>query len=329
MSRRRGFTLVELLVVAGIFAMLFGLVLSGSRPSTNNQVRQAAQSLASVLLAAQSRALGNPAGAGVMLDPAGSFLPGTAVATVSAADMLPMITGICTGTTFPPSNLSDTFATVGIQPDNADPADLANGYKIRFQQRDVAGVQSLSPWMAYATGTVSFRVGNGQTGGTNGNTIWPRPLAGGVFSVWVARYPNKAESLYEMPKGAAIDLRYSGVGDGGMFGAAWSQLDGKGAIALVFDSLGEVDVLMQQVLGAAASRPQQPLVPVSPLYLLVASRTDIEDDRALATARSLWVVVHPQTGRVSVSSNVPQSSVNATTLRAARAGARQGLAIGK
>jgi hypothetical protein len=68
---------------------------------------------------------------------------------------------------------------------------------------------------------------------------------------------------------------------------------------------------------------------VSPIYLLVASRDEVTAGTALGTDRSAWVVVHPQTGRISVSSNVPQSATDATALRAARARAREGIAIGK
>ena len=64
LHRRTGFTLVELLVVASIFAMLFGMIALGARPNTRGNVRLAAQQLASVLLATQTRALGSTAGAG-------------------------------------------------------------------------------------------------------------------------------------------------------------------------------------------------------------------------------------------------------------------------
>ena len=146
----------------------------------------------------------------------------------------------------------------------------------------------------------------------------------------IARYPNEGETLYELPKAAAIDLRYSGMGDGGTFNATWSNLSGKGAVAVGFDAVGEVDVAMQQVLSAAAARTVQPFVPTQPIYFLVAARADVEAGvNTLASSTSLWVAVHPQTGRVSVSSNVPQSGTDATALRAARADARAGLAIGK
>ena len=305
-------------MVAGIFALLFGMLLTGGRGGSRGSVRQAAQSIASVLLAAQSRALGNPAGGGVILDPAGPLLPGVGVTAVAAADVLPLITGSCTSG-MPPSP-GATSATVSIQPDNADPSDLASGYKIRFQQRDAVGVQPPSAWMRFAAGTVSFRGDNGQTGA---NTTWPQPVPGGSLSVWVARYPNVGGTLYSLPRQAAIDLRYSGVGDGGTFNPTWSSLSNKGAIAIAFDSVGELDCLMQM------SQAAQPLLPTAPLYLLVADRTDVEADSALATDRSVWVVVQPQTGRVSVSSNVPQASLSPTTLRAAREKARLGIPVGR
>jgi hypothetical protein len=244
------------------------------------------------------------------------------VYTVSAADMLPLITGSCTSG-MPPSNMGASSASVSIEPDNADAADLARGYKIRFQERDARGVQPPTAWMSFASNVVGFRTGNGQ-GPQNVN--WPKPVAGGGFSVFIARYPNEAATAYELPKQVAIDLRYSGVGDGTTFDTAWSNLSGKGAIAITFDSVGEIDALMQNVLGTPAVQPTHP---VSPIYLLVASRDEVTANTALATDRSAWVVVHPQTGRVSVSSNVPQSATDATALRAARARAREGIAIGK
>ena len=315
MTRRAAFTLIELLIVAAIFGMLFGMVLAISRPSNVGQVRQAAQSIAGVLLQVQSRALGNPSGAGVILVPA----TGGAAAALAAADMRPLISGVCSSG-MPPADLSVTSAAVSISPTNADATDLADGYKIRFEERPG---QPPTAWMAFASSVVSFRAGSGQT---LQNTIWPKPLAGGMLDVTIARYPGQGEKLLDLPRNTAIDLRYSGTGDDPA--TTWGGLAAKGAIALTFDAVGGVDALMQQVL-TPASRTVQPSHPTSPVYLLVAKGDDVVADKALASETAFWVVVHPQTGRVSVASNVPQTAKDATALWAARAKARALVAIGK
>jgi type II secretory pathway pseudopilin PulG len=312
MTRRAAFTLVELLVVAGIFASLFGLVLAGVRPSAAGEVRRTAQSIVSVILATQGRALGNPAGAGLILDPAG--------AEVSAADMLPLITGTCTSG-MPPADRSLPTASVTISPSNADPGELANGYRIQFG-RSAPG-QAAAPWMGFSGGsTVSLRTANGQTGQ---NTIWPEPGPGGL-PVLIARYPAKGEMLVDLPKTVAVDLGNSGIGDGAGFDATWSNLSNKGPIGMTFDGVGGVDAVMQQLLGVGTATVTHPL---SPVYLLVAPQKEVEAGTALASEQALWVVIHPQTGRVSVSSNVPQTGTDATALRAARAKARAQAVIGK
>lgn len=323
---RRGFTLVELLVVAGIFAMLFAMVLNGARPSASGQVRQAAQQIASVLLSVQSKALGNPAGAGVVFEPSTTASGSASVTTVSAAATLPWIVGSGSLTV-----LTATTARITVTPDNADQADVAHGYKVQFFESAPAA-QPATAWFAFTavtsgtSGTASFRADAGQTAA---NTIWPQPVAGGALESRIARYPGVAEALYQLPKGVAVDLRYSGVGDDPA--TVWGGLAGKGAIGLTFDSIGGVDVLMQQVLAAATDRiaGREPVHPVSPVYLLVATQADVDADTALASERSMWVAVHPQTGRVSVAANVAQTAKDATALRAARAKARAQTMIGK
>jgi len=49
----------------------------------------------------------------------------------------------------------------------------------------------------------------------------------------------------------------------------------------------------------------------------------------LSRSDAVWVAMHPQTGRVTVSSNVPQTGTGASALRNARANARAGLGVGK
>jgi prepilin-type N-terminal cleavage/methylation domain-containing protein len=324
MNRRAGFTLVELLVVAGIFAMLFGMVLNGARPGTTGQVKQAAQQLASVLLATQSKAIGNPLGAAVIIrsgTPSAVDLQGKEdqlSTTIVNGNMLPFIEGEIQM----PDTPAAIFVTGTITPTNAAPGEAKHGYKIQFYE--ASPVQPPSAWMSFVfltsgsltfTGTVGFRTENSQT---SQNTVWPKPVQQ-PFNVRIARRPGRAETVYEIPKPAAIDLRYSGVEESSL-----SSLDAKGDIAVMFDRVGGLSAIIQMNGG-------QPIYPTSPLYILVTPRDRAFSTTSLEGVESLWVVVHPQTGRVSLSSNVPQpaGAVTASDVRNARRNARQGAAIGK
>jgi len=316
--RRGGFTLVEMLVVAAVMITLFGLILTGSKPKVSSSIRSAAQELASVLLAAQSRALGNPTGAGVLLEPADAT--GRMSQLVSSADPLPMIEGRVT-TGMPPNPASAATATVAITPTNGVAADLDGGYRIRFLGQQPT-VQPPSPWFAFTgPSTVGMRAADGQV---STNTIWPRS-ASGTMDVQIARYPAKGEVLLQLRPGVAIDFRNSGTGDNT---TTWGVLENKGAIALMFDSVGSIDVIMQQVLrsGSRVGVPQ-PIEPAQAVYFFVCSKSEIDSGvNTLESSEALWVAVAPN-GRVTVAANVPQTS--STALSAARELARRGVALGR
>lgn len=355
---RRAFTLVELLVVASIMVLFFGLVATNTRPNVGGQIRQAAQELASVLTVAQSRAIGQTTGAAIIFEPSDvdAAIGPLVATTVSNADILPLITGTTTTAGLP---LSGTQAEQVLQlvPMNADTTDLENGYKIQLGgftlSSIVAPYQPPSPWLSYAygglvgpgavSGTLSFRGASGQT---LLNTIWPEPtmMVTGSFNPFVfriARYPTKAELALELPKAVVIDLRYSGLGedDATIWNQStwntnkvavpgWGTLAGKNAIAITFDAVGGVDALMQQVFGSLGDRLNQPpIAPTEPLYLLVTSRDSIDDPTKppLSNPQAVWVVVLPKTGRVTVAGNVPQNGIDAAALRAARAKATAGV----
>jgi hypothetical protein len=251
--------------------------------------------------------------------------------------MLPWITGTTGTTGMPPNPPSLTAATVTLAPLDADAEDLVHAYKIRLSGEPPRPFQPPTPWLALsvstaasgsAAGVIGFRITNGQT---PLNSVWPVPTTTSSvpnpFDFVAARYPTKGESAVEFPKAAAIDLRFSGTGDDPT--TVWGGLAGKGAVAIVFDSVGGIDAVMQQVLklGSRQSDPS-PIDPTEPVYLLVAPRKDIESGlNTLANQEAVWVAVHPQTGRVSVGGNSPQTGTDATALRAARANARA-LALG-
>jgi len=302
--------------------MLFGMIALGSRPNPRGQVRLAAQQLASMFLATQTRALGSNAGAGLLFEPSGTG--GRQCVTVYNANLPPYLEGTATG--MPPATLSATTAAVTVTPTTGTAADLLNGYRIKFSKKG-QNAQPAGAWMGFTpSSTVTLRTLDGQTAST---TIWPKPVGGGSMDVRVACYPTVGSTALALPKGAAIDLQYSGVGDNPA--TTWGGLSNKGFIGLVYDTLGGLDTLMQQVTSAPALRTIQPYQPTSPFYLFVVSRAELNDPTAstLASDQSLWVVVHPQTGRVTVSSNLPQTATSATAVNLARKNARNGVPIGK
>lgn len=337
----RGFTLVELLVAVAIIATLFGLVVAGARPGADGQVRQATQTLSSAFMATQSRALGQTVGAAIILE-SGTSASDIATIAVANASMPPLLSG--TATPKASAGEFDFFPLTG------DADELQHAYRIRFggvgSTAANAVLQPPTAWFSLAcpaapadatscTGTIAFRTANGQT---SANSIAPEPPASGPLEFVAACYPDKGESLMSFPKGAAIDLRYSGIGEepteiwgGSNYLTGWGGFACKGSIAFAYDSIGRIDAVMQRVTEAANLRAVQPIRPAGPIYLLVTSRDWITDNSAqpLGNPKAFWVVLHPQTGRTSVAFNVPQAGSDAVALRAARAKARAGTLGGK
>jgi type II secretory pathway pseudopilin PulG len=310
------FTLVELLVVASIMALLFGLMLAGSRPNIGATTRRAAQQFASVLLAAQSRAIGNPTGAAVILGPDGSVCR-----EVFSGDRPPLLLATV-DSGMPPSDSVAPSTTVALSPLSGNPDQLQQGYRIKFHGDPLGNPPVLpeSPWFGFAPpATVSFRLTDGQSAA---NTVWPS-AGDEQFHASIICYPVRGGELMDFPKGVGIDLRYSGTGDDPT--STWGNLTAAGDIGLSFDTVGTIDALMRG-LGTATALVRQP---VEPVYFLVAPTAEITANQSLASERSLWVAVQPQTGRVTVSSNQPQPGADRTAVRAARASARAALAIGK
>ena len=324
---RAAYTLTELLVVITIMAGLMGLVVANSRPSrgTSDDIRRGARQLASLLLNSQSQSLGSRPGAAVIIQ-SGGF----SGETMSHARRYPFIEGrVNSG--MPPTDPRVTQVTVNLTTTNDSADSLVHGYRIRFFDRGADTQGPLSDWFSFSclaapTAVVRQRTENGQTAQT---TLWPTVAVGGTLAFQAERYPIPIGVAEILPKGVVVDLRNSGYGDPTV--AGWGSLANRGAIAIGFDSIGSMDTLMQNVLPAdGSSRTVQPLYPAEEVYLFVTCRRDVEDPavNALSNPDALWVVIHPKSGRVTISANVPQQNSDVTALRAARSNARQGITIG-
>lgn len=320
-SRRGGYTIVELLVVVGIIATLFSLIAVGMRPGTNSQVLRAARLLASSLVAAQTRSLGSEGGSAVIFEV--DTAPPGGCQRINDAAAEPLLKGTATGNFDPAA----TFADVTVDTTSGCETQLPRAYRIQFHGED--GGRPPSPWYAFVgdasgNGRASLRASAGQN---LDNTIWPANDGGVQLEASLTCYPSKGPTSTDLPSLAAIDLRYSGVGNDPA--TTYGSLSGKGAIGLGFDRLGAVDAVMLDVLGQPTSRPE-PLEPSGSIYFLVVAKKAIETGaNTLASDAAVWVVVDSATGKVTVSSNVPQQGTDAAAVAAARAKARLGTPVGR
>lgn len=298
MSRhRRGFTLVELLVVVGLMAALLGLVLVGGRP--NVTPRRMAREFASMLLAAQSRALGRPEGAAVIIevDPSNAAL---GVTLHEGIGMPPVVVACPAGVL----SLSDDLK--------------ANGYRIRFQSRSGGGTSNASPWLALQNGAPARRDSAGQT---PENTILTPPSVNS--EAVVVRYPVTGPKPLQLPSQVGLDLKHSGLGELSTAPHGLGTFENKGRLAVVFDQTGRVAEIIPHC-GAPPVAGLDPTVPTELIYFVFATRSDIAANETLTNEKSAWVAISPQTGRINVSTNVPGASLTIN-----RENARRGVAVGK
>lgn len=307
MSRvRSGFTLVELLVVAALLAMLFGLILTAGRGGSGKSgARRAAQELASMLLAAQSRALGKPEGAAVIVvADAANSRQGTAA---HEGIGLPPIIRQLNGNGRLPAD-----------------AQVLSSYKARLRKSPGADASSavsiVSPWFGVRGGELQRRQSAGQN---ERNTLLDPP--GPNLEAVVVRFPVMGPKPVTFGGQIAIDLRHSGVGDDPAATHGHGRFENGSPVAVVFEQSGRVG---EVILGSGnqGGATTDPIQPSETIYFLLTEKDAIDGNQSLRSAKSYWVAVNPQTGRINVSANEPTETDD---LILARLKARRDVAVGK
>ena len=289
--KQRGFTLIELLVVVAIMGTLLSLVAISNRPSRKTQLRMAAQSVASLVVAAQSNALDSEVGSALWISSDGVY------------DANPQQT----------LNL-DLAAVTNVQPTSCRMPGMSippDAFRVRFISSNTAS-QPPSPWFDLINGEYARFISPQQT---SYNTIWPArfysnpnsPECEAEFDL----YPQQTGLAYQWPKLAKIDWRYSGIGGSAPLA---------GDTVLAFDGGGKIETYFTAMPGSPAYRTA-----MSTLYLCIAYAPDVGDGAAtLLNEDTVWVAIEPSTARATLAWNVPTtlSDLNAPTgndLLAARA----------
>jgi prepilin-type N-terminal cleavage/methylation domain-containing protein len=315
---RKGFTLVELLVVTGLLATLLGSVIVAMRPNEDSQVRQTANSLVSAIMQTRTRALSRTEGAALIIRP-NAAATGT---IVSFGDIQqPIVATTVSG--MPPASLSSGTVPITVPNTsllNAD--DVSAGFQIRFS----SGGPS-SEWFAFCpagpfTGEVMLQPSLGQS---IYSTPWP---SGPALTCEIARWPVETQPAVSFPKLATIDLRFSSIGDDisdvvamgfnnelPIFAPNFSL----GRVSLCFDRTGTLTSFVPP--QGNIKDPTSPVKPSAPIYLLVVSQSDLGNTSAampnyntLRSDKSVWIAISPVTGRVTTGKNAPSTKPDLSDL---------------
>lgn len=324
-----GFTLIELLVVSVLFLAFFSLAAATARPNPAAQVRQLSQELSSAMLVIQSRSMSSDYGAALTIDAPPSLIAGSAI---SFAQAMPPVSGTVSG--WQPQTSTWTAGTGTFFPLNAANADLAACFAARLFTGGTNGPPATPsmmfshPGTAGGLGTLSLNAAT--LNQTNQNTVLPAALT--PLGFVADRYPAGSDSRVSVPRLAAIDLRYSGVGMATTASlsstgpdSSFARLSDSGLISLRFDRNGCLDMLIRTNGSPAATAP------LGPLYLLIASTADISGTTSLRSRLSRWLVIAPDTGRFTVAANVTGTFTGTPTaieVNAARSNASQAVTEG-
>jgi prepilin-type N-terminal cleavage/methylation domain-containing protein len=289
--KHRGFTLIELLVVVAIMGMLMGLVAISNRPSRKTQLRQAAQSVASLIIATQSNALGSDVGSALWISDDGIYDANPQQNKWLNPDPEKVVCA---------SSHPDTQKPYcQLQYASGSPIPFPeHACRVRFISRS-SSTQPPSPWFDVDVNSSCAMFSSSQT---SYNTIWPArfysdptaPQCNAEFDL----SPLKTGLAYQWPKLAKIDWRYSGIG-------STASLPADTAIA--FDGGGKIISYFAAMTGFTAMPGSPTYVPaIAPLYLCIAYEPDVRElEATLDSEDTVWVAINPNTGRASLGWNAP------------------------
>jgi prepilin-type N-terminal cleavage/methylation domain-containing protein len=279
--RRRGMTLVELLVVISILGLLAVTVIPNiSNTNERRKVREAARALSSFIAGGQSRALGNRNGGGVWFDPlpngiTNGMTPLGAVIDLSDADVGMSYAGDSTNSkvSFPSPSLT-TSATVSLTGGCYPPSSTGNLIRLQNSSSFFSFTSTSG-----STGIVTMRSDVNQT---VENTSWPRD--GTSLSYEIIGPPTRSSAnTLTLGDGVAVDLYHSWCGTHlqTVLGSATTSFQ------ILYDSTGRPQYLFFNSTRTPINEP---------IFLLVASIESIQSSGPLAPLDGYWVAIDPRGG---------------------------------
>lgn len=336
--RRRGLSLVELLVVVGIVVTLAAITLPSLRELLKDQkITQASRQVQAFFESAKAKAIANGRPVGVLLDrlsyagPNNNQITNSTCLRLSMVEVLPPYCGDIKGAT---AVLTATgglpgYANVAFLPVTTCPSALSiisSGDLISFGDNPLAFMVTGQPQILPHNGNPHVRLFLANPTDAKTERVWPLVSELNVpFRVF--RKPSKSMSGgLDLPKGICVDLTSSGVGpfarnfspDWIVGDPTWGSVapaDYKG-IYIVFDANGGVERVYKGInVGGVIAFGSE--APTSTIHLLLG-KTDqvvpptlltpfdgnvIQAGRDLATSNlmdseSMWVSINPFTGSI-------------------------------
>jgi prepilin-type N-terminal cleavage/methylation domain-containing protein len=345
--KRRGMTLVELLVVMAIIMLLAAATIPRLRPEMNrSRIREAARSVQLYLSTARNQAIATGRSCGVMLErlpaePGCSMSLAQVETTIPYGGDLVNATATVSAHQVPGSSLpkgllqmdpNTVYAVANISFDKWPTVPLYPGDLIQINYQG----------FRYTVAPASLKTSSGATPAMNALNGAGRVLPNGTAlvayvdvshgeqcafltqpftgSYEIMRWPNKSSTAaLQLPSPAVIDLTLSGrsskqraddPANDPITGLVWASSVGGDTtpVTIMFAPDGSVD---RVYVANKATRP------VTPIALLIGKRENVNDPTGVANLQdlnNLWVAINPMTGMIITTDIIPWNA-NAVALK--------------
>ena len=309
--RRRGMTLIELMVVVLILGLLSVAVLPNlANTGDARKVREAARSLSSFIASAQSQAIGSRTASGIWIDPLPNQMGANWISLDIAMTEVPAPYAGDT-TTAGIESLTPPAATLLGQSSSATPV-FTGGFNLPAPPSPAYQIRlaGSAVWFDFypLTLTIQMRTSINQT---PQNTTWPTTTTSSPIGYEIVAAPVRSSSTsLTFGDGVAIDLTNSFIGTSPILNSGTPPPPPR----ILFDASGRPSFLIN---GAAATR-----IPMSEtVFLLVSSIESIQSGTSLTEPGSYWIAIDPRGGVPKVAEVKPQG----LTIRDSQEYIRKGL----